>query len=341
MLDDAKILGSIYIGTLVGAGFASGQEIINFFTLYGVYGFYGIILACLLFFLIGYFILKTAIKYQTTTFRNIIYPLYGKGFATIFELVSNIYLVASFYIMLSGCGAVLWEGLQIPYHLTIICLCFLCIYWLKQGIQGLAKVNSFLVPVMLIFIIIIGVSVLISSENILVSHIPIIGKGHWVLSSVIYVSFNMTSAVVVLFSLGTYTKREDSAFLASFFASMGLCIMGVLVWAITATNFYDVINIEVPLLYISKKLGPFYFWASVLILLSAMLTTALSSGYAFVQGIQEKFHVSCDFGIFTLLLGIPLTFCGFSDLVKTIYPIFGILGIGFILLIFLKKVFEF
>ena len=38
----------VIIGALVGAGFASGQEIYSFFYLYGINGLFGIIIMCIL-----------------------------------------------------------------------------------------------------------------------------------------------------------------------------------------------------------------------------------------------------------------------------------------------------
>lgn len=340
MLNDAKSLSSIYMGTLVGAGFASGQEIIRFFTIYGLRGFFGLIVACLLFFIIGYFVLKTAIRYQTTTFQDFMYPLYGKNLTNAFELISSIYLITSFYIMLAGCGAVLWEGLQVPYPLTIVALSFVCIYLLKSGIEGIAKANNFLVPMMLILTVAMGVATSFNIQDILVSDIPVLGKGHWLLSSILYVCFNMTSGVVVLFSLGTYTKWKSAAFIASLTASIGLFVMGVLIWAITVVNLKDIINVQVPLLFAAKKLGIFYFGVSIIVLLSAMITTALSSGYAFIRGLQKRFNINYNFGIFVLVIGMPLSFYGFSQLVKTIYPLFGLISMAFILIVIFKKVFR-
>ena len=42
-----------YVGTLVGAGFASGQELKKYFVDFGVYGIVGLILASFLFFYLG------------------------------------------------------------------------------------------------------------------------------------------------------------------------------------------------------------------------------------------------------------------------------------------------
>ena len=49
----------VIIGTIIGAGFASGQEIYSFFNVYGVNGILGIVLSCVL---IGFVIYRVLIK---------------------------------------------------------------------------------------------------------------------------------------------------------------------------------------------------------------------------------------------------------------------------------------
>ena len=48
----------VIIGALIGAGFASGQEIFSFFYSYGYKGFFGIIVTCVLISILIYKILK-------------------------------------------------------------------------------------------------------------------------------------------------------------------------------------------------------------------------------------------------------------------------------------------
>ncbi|MCT2534954.1 hypothetical protein NC661_17530 [Aquibacillus koreensis] len=50
-------IAAAYIGTIVGAGFATGQEVFQFFTSYGIQGIWGIILSAGLFYFFGYMIL--------------------------------------------------------------------------------------------------------------------------------------------------------------------------------------------------------------------------------------------------------------------------------------------
>ena len=46
----------VIIGTIIGAGFASGKEIFTFFNIYGIWGFLGLIISELI---IGFVLYKT------------------------------------------------------------------------------------------------------------------------------------------------------------------------------------------------------------------------------------------------------------------------------------------
>ena len=87
-------LGLIYIGTLVGAGFASGQEIMSFFTIYGKGGFFGLTVSCVLFFFLGYFILNQSLKHQSKCIRDIMEPLAGKKLMFLFDVMVDLFCLA-------------------------------------------------------------------------------------------------------------------------------------------------------------------------------------------------------------------------------------------------------
>ena len=62
-------IAATYIGTVVGAGFATGQEILQFFSRFGVLGLLGIFLAAALFVFFGYLIMMLLQRIQD--FRGI------------------------------------------------------------------------------------------------------------------------------------------------------------------------------------------------------------------------------------------------------------------------------
>ena len=63
-------ISAVFIGTIVGAGLASGQEITQFFSTYGYKSFCGIIICCIIYILTGYIITHLSIKYKLKYFNR-------------------------------------------------------------------------------------------------------------------------------------------------------------------------------------------------------------------------------------------------------------------------------
>ena len=71
---NALNVAGLYVGAIIGAGFASGREIWQFFGLFGEKGIYGVVIFALLFFAIGHFIRYIALKLDTDDMGAIIVP---------------------------------------------------------------------------------------------------------------------------------------------------------------------------------------------------------------------------------------------------------------------------
>ena len=62
----------LIIGTLIGAGFASGREIYLFFTRFGLYGQIGMIISTIITTLIIYEVLNKSKKYEITDYNHLL-----------------------------------------------------------------------------------------------------------------------------------------------------------------------------------------------------------------------------------------------------------------------------
>ena len=99
-----KILKAVFviIGTLIGAGFASGQEIYIFFYQYGINGILGIIISSIILGLVTYKVLCICKENEVTNYKSFL-----KGFIKkekqleIFNAIMNIFILITFYIMKS------------------------------------------------------------------------------------------------------------------------------------------------------------------------------------------------------------------------------------------------
>lgn len=330
-------LGLIYIGTLVGAGFASGQEIMSFFTIYGKGGFFGLTVSCVLFFFLGYFILNQSLKHQSKCIRDIMEPLAGKKLMFLFDVMVDLFCLAGYIIMLSGCGAVFEESMNLDYIPVVIFLSIAIVLGLKRGMESLAGLNKFFVSIIFIVTLLAGLISLGQDANILeeLNKLPV-EKG-WLISALIYVSYNITLALVVLASLGTYTPRIRAAVGAAAVGAVGLFVLAFTMWFITVVNFVSLSNVQIPLLWVARRQGNFMYYASVSMLFSAMITTALSLGFSFVQSFSQRFHLSYSYSLNILFIAIPFTGFGFTNLISKIYPLMGVAGMFFAILLILRR----
>lgn len=146
----------VIIGTLIGAGFASGQEIYIFFFSFGIKGLIGILISS---FIIGIIIYKT---FQIINKNNI--DNYGdflnnfvknKKVNNFTNAIINIFILVSFYIMIAGFGAYLQQEFNLNSIIGSSILAILCLILFKTNVKGLVKVNEILIPILIIIIILI------------------------------------------------------------------------------------------------------------------------------------------------------------------------------------------
>ena len=146
----------VIIGALVGAGFASGQEIYSFFYLYGINGLFGIIIMCILMALLIYKILKI-INIMNIDNYNDFLKIFIKNIKInkIINIIINILLLLSFYIMIAGFGAYFEQELGINKLIGSIILSILCGIVFFSNVKGVLKASNIIVPLLIFFIIFI------------------------------------------------------------------------------------------------------------------------------------------------------------------------------------------
>ena len=146
----------VIIGTLIGAGFASGQEIYAFFFSFGIKGIIGIFVSS---FIIGITIYKT---FKIIHKNNI--NKYGdflnnfiknKKINNITNIIINIFILVSFYIMIAGFGAYLQQEFNLNSIIGSSILAILCFILFKTNVNGLVKTNELLMPILIIIVVLI------------------------------------------------------------------------------------------------------------------------------------------------------------------------------------------
>lgn len=153
-----NILKIVFVitGAIVGAGFASGQEVYLFFFSHGIKGIIGIVLSS---FIIGVVISKT-LKIindnNINTYNEFLdYLIKNKKIKLLINSIINIFILVTFYIMIAGFGAYLQQEYKIDITLGSAILSLLCFIILKSNVKGFVKSNEILIPILLIVITVI------------------------------------------------------------------------------------------------------------------------------------------------------------------------------------------
>lgn len=146
----------IIIGTLIGAGFASGQEVYTFFFSYGIKGIYGIAISSILIGIIIYKTLKIIKNKNIERYKDFLGNIIkNKKLNEIINITINIFLLTSFYVMIAGFGAYLKQEFNINQIIGSSLLSIICYIVFKSNIKGIVKINQILIPILLLIIIFI------------------------------------------------------------------------------------------------------------------------------------------------------------------------------------------
>lgn len=322
----------VIIGALIGAGFASGQEIFSFFYIYGKNGIYGILIMSIL---IGIFIYKSLkIIYQKQVYNyNDFLNLFIKNtkIRNVILWIVNVLLLVSFYIMVAGFGAYFEQEIGINRIIGSIVLNLLCVIVFFSNIKGVLKASNLIVPFLIFFIFFIGIKNIVQIRTIDFHQM----KNNWILSMIIYNSYNFILLMPVLISLKKQITKEKNIKKVSILVTIIILILSISIFFLLLNaNIKEVENQEMPIVYIISNYFNKYKKIYAFIVLASIFTTAISVGIGFLQNISKNSNSYPQFVLFMCITSLLMSNIGFSKLLNFIYPVFGYIGILQIVIIF-------
>jgi len=336
-------IAATYIGTVVGAGFATGQEVLQFFAVFGIYGLFGIAVATVLFILFGYIIMKLGYKLYAKSHLEVIQYCGGKVLGRSMDLLITFFLFGSLTAMLAGTGALFTQQFGIPAFFGNVLMVVITAITIMTGINGVINSISIIVPFLLVSVVGISLfSLFGGAANIESLDTATIGSNslvrHWLWSAVLYVSYNTVVSTAILAPLGAASKNEKVIFRGALLGGLGLGI-GMLAIFFALRGEIEVIQgLEVPLIHIAGNIGRGIAMIYAIVLIAEIYTTAVGSMFGFSARLGERLHYRRK----TVIVGTGIaalfaSFFGFSNLVRILYPLVGYGGVVLLVCLLLKR----
>ena len=323
----------VIIGTIIGAGFASGQEIYSFFNVYKENGIIGIIISSILIGLIIYIVLKKSSDLNIKSYNELLeQSKISDRIKTILKVIINIFLLMSFYIMVAGFSAYFKQELNIPNIITASIISLICYITFMKNIEGIANINTIIIPVLILIILGLGLKSDLPGtiDNIDITNIKL--SGNWLLRAIEYASYKSILLILMRKKKKKYTIKNEKK--VSIVSTIIFFILSIIIYFIMF-NINGLENIEIPLVYIANQHGKTYSIIYSVVIIVAIYTTMISAGYGFLNNCTKKQNNFKILAAFICIFAIFISNLSFSKLVNLTYPVFGILG--FAQLIYILK----
>ncbi|MEC9489093.1 MAG: hypothetical protein UMV23_06415, partial [Halanaerobium sp.] len=295
-----------YVGTLVGAGFASGREILNFFVLgYGSDGLKGALLAGLFLTIGGVIFLLISSR---GLYDDILYSILGSRDGFLLDLIFMFMLWGSVLIMGAGGGSLFKEGLGLPAWIGLLITFMVMGFFACFGAIGVLRFNLFFTPFLVLFLLLLAggfqASVTISGG------VAAAGRG-WARSSVLFSSYNLLFAFPALLALGKDIKDRKLLWGGGILGGALLTIL-LFYLARALLNGVDLtIGRDIPALILAGwlgRLGEAIFYITLWI---ALLSTGIVNLYTLISRLGKMSSYSnVQLVGLTLVICLPLSFLG-------------------------------
>lgn len=330
-------IGAAFIGVIVGAGFASGQEILQFFTSFGVYSIIGSVVAMGLFAFIGMNLTQLGSRLQTESHRKVVLHICGPYLGPIVDMIITFFLFGVMVVMFSGAGAIFEQQFNIPSFVGGLFMAIATVLSVMLGIKKVMTLISAFTPFLILIVLIItGFSFAQFDVATIQAHVAVASESqaapHWLLGAALYVSYNIAAGTAMLTVMGGTVKDEKVAAWGGVIGGVGLGVIILLINLAMLSKIEQITDVSMPMLFMASEINPVIGVLFSVILIGMVYNTAVAMLYAFTARFVKADTKAFQGAVIGVgALGFIASFVGFTTLVGTVYPVTGYLG--FVLMI--------
>ncbi|MFZ5753529.1 MAG: hypothetical protein ACOY3J_04755 [Bacillota bacterium] len=322
-------VAATYIGTVVGAGFASGQEVLQFFGYFGPWGIAGLFLAGILFFYFGQIILRLGHELEADSHVPVIHYAGGKWLGTLIDYVITFFLFGALTAMVAGAGSIFFEQFRLSPLWGNALMVVATLVTVLAGISGVITAISFVVPLLLAAVLGISLYTLAVTgfDNITLTSAGTPAVPRWPLAAIVYVSYNLVMAVAILAPMGKAAEKRVLR-QGALLGGLGLGVGALAILLAVLATLPGSAKFSIPMIYVAGQISPWVQTIYSIVLFAEVYTTAVGSLYGFVVRLAEPdspripyIAVGASIGAF-----VASQF-GFTNLVRVLYPAVGYAGL--------------
>ena len=248
----------------------------------------------------------------------------NKKINKIMQIMIQAFLLVSFYIMVAGFSAYFNQEFGTLIYIPAIIMAILCYATFVNDTKGIVYINTILIPFLCIVIYYLGIKNIDYTVTYFENNINSYRFG-WLFSAILYASYNSILLIPILIEIGKYINKKSQIKKVAIWCVSILLTLGLILFFLLLRGGNYIQNLELPMIQITKDFENKYSMIYGIVILISIFTTAISSGHGFLKNLPDKkYKIATIIVCATSVAVVPI---GFSNLVKFLYPIFGVLGL--------------
>ena len=324
------------VGLTVGAGFASGQEVIQYFLSFGYWGIVGAAIAGITIAVFSGWVYQLGSYYLADDHSAVFKSVSRPWIAKYMDITTMFTLFCIGFVMVAGAGANLEQQFGLPTWVGSAIMVVLLLLSGLLDVDKLTSVISFITPLLIIC--------LLAAFVITLTDMPDnVGQINEIAQTNPHASGTFDNWLVTALNYATLVMIMDTSMMLVFAGShmnpvqagkgglLGGIMFAVLLLILTFVLFMNmehVMGSDLPLLKVFDNMHPTVGVFVSIVIYLMIYNTAVGLFYALSRRLSHdkpgKFRL---YYAVVVLIGFALSFIGFADLVGWVYPVLGYLGL--------------
>jgi len=340
-------ISAAYLALVVGSGFATGQEAMQFFVAHGWHSFS---IAFITLLLLGYTaqaLMRAGRRHNLRTNESVFRYYCGQHLGTALTWYTMIMIIAVAAVMFGGVGATLSQAYGIPEEIGAAAIALLVVATLLLGLRGILGLLGFMGPILIVLTIAITGTALFQNHdhlNLGISRADtttvLTATPYCFFSGFLYVGLTLPGMASFLPQVGATINNDRAIGLVAIVGPTTAMLTMLLVSASLLANF-DLVNKEqVPIMALASSVMPTYGSIFAVVIVSGIFTTVTPLLWSVCSRFSDEAEPAYRFIVVSLtsiaLLGA--TVLPFGELLNLIYPSIGYVGLSILACMILTDV---
>lgn len=341
-----KIAG-VWISYCIGSGFATGQDMMQYFVAYGTKGFIGIFIGIAIHIYVTTSYMSLGKDREFENPMSVFDYFCGRYLGKIVAALTVVYALFGPSVMVSGFGATISQLTGVSATVGSIIMGVVVTATVLLGLQKMADIIGTIGPVLIIVSLVTGGLYLIGNWERIKSgamqaeEMELLSIGdNWFMGGVYFATWAPLMAAPFLTTTAKTINTKKEGIVGMIVGNLGYLLACFIMVAAFFCDIGGVSKVQIPTLYLAQQMSPFLTVAFIGVIILGIYSSAVPGMFTFVSTFAKEktkryYIISICTGFFITIVTMLIPF---DALMNLLFSVYGALGLPFIFLIAFQQI---